>query len=72
MGPLWTSDRNYFIYMFDLQVALLFRNKFPVCWPVRSGEKFKIVIDGGHLRFPIGTILAVFELQIVPILPTKF
>ena len=28
--------------------------------------------DGGHLGFPIGTILAIFDLQITPMLPTKF
>ena len=27
---------------------------------------------GGHLRFPIGTILAIFDLQVTPMLPTKF
>ena len=28
--------------------------------------------DGGHLEFPIGTILAIFDLQVTPILLTKF
>ena len=28
--------------------------------------------DGGHLGFPIGTILATFDLQVTPMLPTKF
>ena len=27
---------------------------------------------GGHLGFPSGTILAVSELQVTPMLPTKF
>ena len=27
---------------------------------------------GGHLGFPIGTILATFDLQVTPMLPTKF
>ena len=27
---------------------------------------------GGHLGFPIGTILAIFDLQVTPMLPTKF
>ena len=26
---------------------------------------------GGHLGFPIGTILAIFDLQVTPVLPTK-
>ena len=28
--------------------------------------------DGGHLGFPIGTILAIFDLQVTPMLPTKY
>ena len=27
---------------------------------------------GGHLGFPIGTILAMFDLQVTPMLPSKF
>ena len=27
---------------------------------------------GGHLRFPIGTILAIFDLQVTLMLPSKF
>ena len=27
--------------------------------------------DGGHLGFPIGTILAIFYLQVTPMLPAK-
>ena len=28
--------------------------------------------DGGHLGFPIGTILAIFDLQVTPMLSTQF
>ena len=28
--------------------------------------------DGGHLGFPIRKILAIFDLQVMPMLPTKF
>ena len=28
--------------------------------------------DGSHLGFPIGTILAIFYLQVTPMLPSKF
>ena len=28
--------------------------------------------DGGHFGFPIGTIFAIFDLQVALILPTKF
>ena len=27
---------------------------------------------GGHLGFPIETILAIFDLQVTPMLPTKY
>ena len=27
---------------------------------------------GGHVGFPLGTILAIFDLQVTPILPIKF
>ena len=28
--------------------------------------------DGGHLEFPIGTILAILDKQVIPIFPTRF
>ena len=53
--------------------------KFGVIWSFGSGEEAKKKkIDfqdghhGGHLGFPIGTILAIFDLQVTPMLPTKF
>ena len=36
-------------------------------------EKGKIDFqDGGHGGFPIRTILAIFDLQVIPMLPSKF
>ena len=50
--------------------------KFQVKWPFESGKDRKVDFqDGGygnHLGFPIGTILAIFNLQVTPMLPTKF
>ena len=48
--------------------------KFRVNWLFRSGkeEKKKDFQDSGHLGFPIGKILAIFDLQVTPMLPTKF
>ena len=43
--------------------------KFGVNWPFGSGEEAK---NSGHLGFPIGTILAIFDLQVTPMLPTKY
>ena len=49
---------------------------FKVNKPFVSGEEVKIDFqDGGHdghLGFPIGMILAIFDLQVTPMLPTKF
>ena len=51
-------------------------SKFGVNWPFGSGEEAKIDFQdgchGGHLGFPIGTILAIFDLQVTPMLPGKF
>ena len=48
-------------------------SKFGVNWFFGSGEEAKIDFqDGGHLGFPIGTILAFFDLQVTLMLPTKY
>ena len=47
--------------------------KSQVNWSFGSGEEEKIYFqDGGDLGFPIGTILAIFDLQVTLMLPTKF
>ena len=38
----------------------------------KSKTNFQDSGHGGHLGLPIKTILAVFDLQVAPILPTKF
>ena len=52
-------------------------SKFGVNWPFGSGEEAKKIdfqdgCHGGHLEFPIGMILAIFDLQVTLILPSKF
>ena len=43
----------------------MFPTKFGVNWLFGLGEGAKIDFqDGGHLGFPIGTILAIFDLQV--------
>ena len=32
----------------------------------------KFQVNSGHFGFPISTILAIFDLQVTPLLPTKF
>ena len=71
--PSWISDRHDFSYFWSTshpdasyqvwgQLAFWFR---------RRSEKIDFQ-DGGHLGFPIGTILAIFFLQVTLILPSKF
>ena len=64
--PSWISDQNNFSF-FDLQVTSMLPTKFQVIWPFGEGEEaknsFQVGRDGGHLGFPIGTILATFYLH---------
>ena len=74
--PSWISNRHDFSYFLSTshpdasynvwsQLAFRFR---------RRSEKidFQDGFHGGHLGFPIGTILAIFDLQVTPMLPSKF
>ena len=51
-------------YPFSSQLAFWFRR--------RSVNRFSRWRHGGHLGFPIGTILAIFDLLVTLMLPTKF
>ena len=70
---------------FDLQVILMLPSKFGVnCFLAclesigLSVQEKKRKIDfqdgghGGHLGFSIATILAIFDLQVTPMFPTKY
>ena len=62
--PFWISDQNY-LSCFDLLVNPILPIKFQDNRPFVSGEEVKKIDfsdgnHGGHLRFPIGTILAIF------------
>ena len=73
--PSWISDRLDFSYFWSTshpdaskqvlsQLAFRFRR--------RSNIDFQDGRHGGHLGFPIGTILSIFDLQVTPMLPSKF
>ena len=51
-------------------------SNFGVKWPFSSEKKLKIDFQdgghGGHLGFPIGMILAIFDLQVTLMLPSNF
>ena len=50
--------------IFDLQVTLMIPTKFQVNWTPGSGKEAKIDFHhGGHLGFPIETILAILIYQ---------
>ena len=50
--------------------------KFGVNWLLGLGVEAKMDFQdgchGGHLGFQIGTILAIFDLQVTPMFPSKF
>ena len=51
--------------------------KFLVNWHLGLGRRrekidFQDDYHDAHLGFPIGTILAIFDLQVIPMLPSKF
>ena len=60
----------------DLQVTPMLQASLESIGFSVQEEKRKIDFQdgchGGHLGFPIGTILAIFDLQVTPMLPSKF
>ena len=42
-----------------------------ISW-ISNRNNFQDGDHGGHLGFPIGTILAIFDLPVILMLPTKF
>ena len=69
------------VAILDVRSALFLIYKSPRCFPPRlesiglsvQEKKRKIDFqDGGHLGFRIRTILAIFDLQVTPMLPTKY
>ena len=62
--------------IFDLQSPKCFLPSFESTGLLVQEKKRKIDFQdgghGGHLGFPIGMILAIFDLQVTPMLPTKY
>ena len=61
-------DRNNFSFFLGLQGTPMLSTEFQVNWPFSTGEEVK----NSHLRFPIRTILAIFDLQVTPMLFIEF
>ena len=57
-------------------MILILPTKFRVNWPYGSGEEIKNRFSrwykDGHLGFPIGMILSIFDLKDAPIVSMKF
>ena len=82
--PPWISDWHDFSYFFIYKSPIcLLKSLESICLSVHEKklnivQEKKLNIDfqdrghGGHLGFQIGTILAIFDLLVTPMLPTKF
>ena len=72
----WISDRNNFNYIRstghpDASYQVSHQLAFRFRWRSQKIE-FQVGRQCGHLRFPIGMMFAIFDLQVTPMLPTKF
>ena len=70
--PSWISDQHHFSYFWstshpDASYQVWSQLAF---WLWRWCEKY--FQDGGHLGFPIGTILAIFDLHVTPFFLPSF
>ena len=76
MRPSWVSDRNIFDYCFIYKAPRCFLPSFKSIGLSVQEEKRKINFQDGchgdYLGIPIGTILAIFDLQVTPMVPIKF
>ena len=71
--PSWISDRHDFSHFWSTNHPRCFLASLESTGLLVQEKKRKIDFqDGGHLGFPIGMILAIFDLQVTLILPSKF
>ena len=73
--PSWISDRNDFSYFWSTShpnASYLFESIGLSVLEKKKKIDFQDDGHGGHLGFQIGTILAMFDLQVTPMLPIKF
>ena len=70
------SERFLLFFFFIYKSPRCFLPRFESIGPLVQEKKRKIGFRDGrhgrHLGFPIGTIFAIFNLQVTPMLPTKF
>ena len=72
--PSWISNQNDFSYFSSSPRCFLlsYKSSGPSVQEKKQKIDFQNGHHGGHLGFPIGTILAIFDLQVTRMLPTKF
>ena len=71
--PSWISDRHDFSYFLIYKSPRCFLASLESVGLSVQEKKRKIDFqDGHHLGLPIGTILAIFDLQVTTMLPSKF
>ena len=68
----WISDRNDFSCFLSTSHPDASYRFNSIGLSVLENKQKVGFIDGGHLGFQIGTISAMFDLQVIPMLPTKF
>ena len=68
----WIGMILFLIYKSPLCILLSFKSTGLSVQEKKRKINFQDGRHGGHLGFPIGTILAVFYLQVTSMLPTKF
>ena len=70
--PSWISDWNDFSYFWSTSHPdASYQVSSQVSWPFGSGGEAKNRFSRWP-RFPIETISAIYDLQVTPMLPTKF
>ena len=68
----WISDRKSFSYFRCIRCFLSSFKSIGLFVQKKGSIDFQDGGHGGHLGFCIGTILAIFDLQVTPMLQTKF
>ena len=68
--PSWILGWTYFSYFLSTSCPTL-PTKFKVNWPIHSWGEVQNRFSRWYLGVQIGTILASFDLQVIPILPTN-
>ena len=72
--PCWISDQHDFSFFIYKSPRCFLASLESIGLSVQEKRKidFQDGGHGGHLGFPIETILAIFDLQVTPMLPTKY